>query len=173
MYWELILCCGSFFRRRVRTRKMTKKTPMKKALVKEKVKTPTTKQRTWTPIKESKKKRTKERATHTCFCMRSSSGIEVDWEDFTRHWSSHYRGSFSTNTGLKSEDISPFTFNFLFIFFSFTLYVVVCVSKCMCVLCGLGFKLGAMDVVITPYLHTYHTLSVKYHFEKVNTCMDW
>ena len=45
---ELILCCGSFFRRRVRTRKMTKKTPMKKALVKDEVMTPT-KERMWTP----------------------------------------------------------------------------------------------------------------------------
>ena len=45
---ELILCCESFFRRRVRTRKLTKKTPTKKALVKDEVMTPT-KERMWTP----------------------------------------------------------------------------------------------------------------------------
>ena len=38
---KFILCCGSFFRRRVRTRKMTEKTPTKKALVKDEVMTPT------------------------------------------------------------------------------------------------------------------------------------
>ena len=39
-------------------------------------------------------------------------------------------------------------------------------------ICGLGFKLEAMDVMITPCLHTYHLLCAKYHFEKENTCME-
>ena len=40
------------------------------------------------------------------FACEVQGGIEVDWEDFTCHRSTHYRGSSSINTGLKSEDTS-------------------------------------------------------------------
>ena len=40
------------------------------------------------------------------FACEVQGGIDVDWEDFNRHQSEHYRGSSSTNTGLKSSGTS-------------------------------------------------------------------
>ena len=40
------------------------------------------------------------------FACELHGGIEVDWEDFAHHRSSHYRGSSSTNTTMKSEGTS-------------------------------------------------------------------
>ena len=36
------------------------------------------------------------------FACEVQGGIEVDWEDFAHHRSSHYRGSSSTNSTMKS-----------------------------------------------------------------------
>ena len=40
------------------------------------------------------------------FACELHGGIEVDWEDFAHHRSSHYRGSSSTNTTMKFEGTS-------------------------------------------------------------------
>ena len=40
------------------------------------------------------------------FACELHGGMEVYWEDFAHHRSSHYRGSSSTNTTMKSEGTS-------------------------------------------------------------------
>jgi hypothetical protein len=40
------------------------------------------------------------------FACEVQGGIDVNWEDFNRHRSEHYKGSSSTNTGLKSSGTS-------------------------------------------------------------------
>ena len=40
------------------------------------------------------------------FACELHGGIEVDWEDFAHHRSSHYRGSSSSKTTMKSEGTS-------------------------------------------------------------------